>query len=306
MSVTFAALNNQRFRWLFCGNAAMFFAIASRMMLTTLLAWQLTGEETSLALVNLALAIPMFTGALIGGAVVDRLERRRLILAGLTLLVLAEGSVLFALWQNALTFQHLLLVTFFCGSAHPFIVPATTTVMYNLLGRESMANGVALMSSAMNLSRVLGPALIGIVIATRNVAEAFTIVVGLNLIALFCQWHIPTCRPVVTQQKSLGGDIVQGLRYLFAERALILCLVFGLLPVMLVMSTQYMLVVFVDQVWQVGEQGLGLLYSAMGLGGFAGAMAIAKWSGRRRVPAARGSGRGGGGRTTCRRCRPRG
>lgn len=258
----------------------MFFAISARMMITTLLAWELTEKESALAFVNLALAIPMFIGAFVGGAIVDRLERRQLILLGLICVLTAELSVLVALIFDVLTFPHLLLASFMAGSAHPFIVPATTTVMYQLLGQKTMANGVGLMSSAMNLSRVLGPALVGILVATRSIAEAFTLVVCLNLVALFCQFQLPTSKPKLIEHKSLTADIRQGLGYLVNDRALLLCLLFGLLPIMLAMSTQYMLVIFSDQVWNKGAAGLGVLFSAMGFGGLVGAVIIAKLGNR--------------------------
>ncbi len=277
MPHTFAALTNHHFRWLLCGNVAQFFAIASRMMICNLLAWQLTQQEISLALVNLSLAIPMFFGALIAGALVDRLERRRLMLLGLFVIVVSETSIFVALVTDQLVFPHLLVVTFIGGCAHPFINPASTAMMYALLGREKMANGVALLSSGMNLSRVLGPSITGFVLAFLNGTYAYLMVALLFSLSFVCQWQLPKNQPEVSKAKSVLSEIKSGLKYLFADKYISHCLLFSLLPLMLLMSVMYMLVVFADQVWGVGEAGLGIMLTAMGFGAFSGAMFVARF-----------------------------
>ncbi|MGI1677386.1 MAG: MFS transporter [Cellvibrionaceae bacterium] len=275
-STTFVALTNSNYRWLFAGNLAMFFSIASRMMLTNLLAWDLTKDETSLAFINFALAIPMFIGALIAGAIVDRLERRKLILFGLIIVLIGESSVLIALLFNHLTYTHLLIATFLGGSAHPFVMPASTTVMFGLLGKSQMANGVALMSGAMNLSRILGPVITGIVAAFAGADIAFAIVVSLSFIALCCQWQLPQSFPVLGKAVSITEDILIGFRYLFQSRTILLCLLYGLIPILLAMSVQYFLVVLADKIWMAGANGLGILLAAMGTGGIVGSLIVAR------------------------------
>lgn len=277
MSITFAAMDNRHYRWLLGGNVAQFFAIAARMMVCNLLAWELTGKETALALINLSLAIPMFTGALVAGAYVDRLERKRLITTGLAIIVLSEISIVAALGFDQLLFPHLLLVTFISGCVHPFVHPASIAMMYNFLGQERMANGVALLSSGMNLSRILGPAVTGAVLAVFNTTIAYGMVALLFFVALFCQWQLPRNQPEADARTSVTGEIRNGLRYLFRDPHIGLCLLFSLPPLMLLMSTQYMLVIFANEVWQTGEAGLGILLTSMGAGAFLGALLVARF-----------------------------
>jgi len=277
MSITFAALSNKHYRWLLCGNIAQFFAIAARMMLCNLLAWQLTGEEISLAFINLSLAIPMFSGALIAGAMVDRFERRRLITSGLLVIIASELSVVVALITHQLTFTHLLVVTFIGGCAHPFIHPASIAMIYSLLGRETMANGVALLSSGMNLSRILGPSVTGAVLAFLNESVAYGMVAALFITAFFCQWRLPDNQPPHVSNKSIAVEIKNGFRYLMEDKRIGLCLLFSLPPLMLLMSVQYMLVLFANTIWHVGDAGLGILLTAMGVGAFLGALLVARF-----------------------------
>ncbi len=277
MTNTFAALQNSNYRWLLSGNIAQFFAIAARMMLCNLLAWEITQQEISLALINLALAIPMFIGALVAGALVDRFERRRLIILGLLVIVISELSIVIALFSSSLSFYHLLVVTFMGGCAHPFIHPASTAMMYSLLGPKVMANGVALLSSGMNLSRILGPAITGGVLAAFNASYAYSLVAALFFLALVCQWRLPDDKPESKDAQPLWRDIKNGFLYLLHDRSIGICLLFSLPPLMLLMTTQYVLVLFANTVWQTGDWGLGMLLTAMGLGAFLGALAVARF-----------------------------
>src|SRR6056300_1728565 len=72
--------NNRQFRWLFAGNTALFFGFFATMLLRSLLAWELTGDEMALAWINLATAVCMFAVSLVSGVIVDRCERRLMIL----------------------------------------------------------------------------------------------------------------------------------------------------------------------------------------------------------------------------------
>ena len=76
-----------QFRWLFLGNATFFLAMNGQMLTRTLLAWDLTGSATSLAYINLVVAIPMIFASIVGGAITDRVERRQLVLIGQSLIV---------------------------------------------------------------------------------------------------------------------------------------------------------------------------------------------------------------------------
>ena len=66
------------------GNAAFFLAMQGQVLTRTFLAWELTQEEMSLAYINIAFAIPMLIFSLLGGAMSDRIERRKLIVHGIT------------------------------------------------------------------------------------------------------------------------------------------------------------------------------------------------------------------------------
>jgi MFS family permease len=117
-----------QFRWLFFGNVAFFFAMQGQMLTRTLLAWELTGEATSLAYINLVVAVPLIFASVLGGAITDRVERRQLVIVGQTLITANEIFILTLLLLGKLEFWHMLCTAFVAGCAFPFIMPARMAI----------------------------------------------------------------------------------------------------------------------------------------------------------------------------------
>jgi MFS family permease len=88
---------NDQFRWLFMGNTALFFGFFATVLLRSLLAWELTGDEMALAYINLVTAICLFSVSLFSGAIIDRLERRQLIFIAQLVVFSAESIILYLL-----------------------------------------------------------------------------------------------------------------------------------------------------------------------------------------------------------------
>ncbi|MBT7763768.1 MAG: hypothetical protein HN740_02860, partial [Gammaproteobacteria bacterium] len=124
----FAVFSIAQFRWLFLGNATFFLAMNGQMLTRTLLAWDLTGSATSLAYINLVVAIPMIFASIVGGAITDRVERRQLVLIGQSLIVANEIFILTLMLTGYLEFWHLLCTAFVAGCAFPFIMPARMAI----------------------------------------------------------------------------------------------------------------------------------------------------------------------------------
>lgn len=248
------------------------------MLTRSLLAWDLTGEATSLAYINLVIAVPMIFASLLGGAITDRVERRKLVIIGQSLIVINEVFTLSLLLLGQLEFWHMLCTAFVAGCAFPFIMPARMAITMNVVGPKRLQAAMAYQGGAMNLNRVLGPAIMGIIIAQYSFSAAFYLSTFLYLCAIFCMFHI---EPSYSKEKSaeskpLLADIGHGFKYIRQNRPVLICLLFGLLPMFLAMPFQNILVVLAEEAWQAGESGVGILMAIGGVGGVIGAIWIAK------------------------------
>ena len=270
-----AAMQVSQFRWLFAGNLAFFFVVQGQMVTRVFLAWDLTHQESSLALISLAVAVPMLLASVISGAVVDRFDKRILIIAGQLILLLSEVFILVLLLLDKLEFWHLLCVAFASGCAFPFIMPARMAITFDIVGTGYFGNAMALSNGVINLSRVGGPAVMGVVLDVFDARAAYTLAVVLHIVALLCMLTIAPGRAGAGKDKALFADVAEGFSYVWNHKPILICISFGLLPMVLAMPVQNLFVVFSDEVWQVGERGFGLMIAASGVGGVIGSMWVA-------------------------------
>ena len=248
------------------------------MLTRTILAWDLTGSAQSLAYINLVVAVPMIFASMIGGAITDRVERRQLVIIGQCLITLNEIFILGLLLTGELEFWHLLCTAFVAGCAFPFIMPARMAITVNVVGPERIQSAMAISSGAMNLSRVAGPAMAGLIIAQFSVVAAYVVSTLLYGSAVFCMLFVKRNTAIQPEggKKPLLADIVYGFQYIKRNRPVMVCLLFGLVPMFLAMPFQSLLVMLVEQSWQTGETGLGILMGAGGVGGVLGSIWIAR------------------------------
>ena len=274
----FDVLSIPQFRWLFVGNVAFFFAMQGQMLTRTILAWDLTGLAQSLAYINLVVALPMIFASMIGGAVTDRVERRQLIIVGQCLITCNEIFILTMLLLGQLEFWHLLCTAFVAGCAFPFIMPARMAITVNVVGPDRIQSAMAVSGGAMNLSRVVGPAMMGVIISEFSVIAAYVVSTILYASAVFCMFFVKRNKAVQPDggKKPLLADIIYGFQYVSLNKPVLVSLMFGLVPMFLAMPFQNLLVMLVEQTWQVGESGLGILMGAGGVGGVLGSIWIAR------------------------------
>lgn len=272
-----SSLKVAEFRWLLASNTVFFLVMQGQFLTRTYLAWELTHDKMALANVNLAVAIPMLFVAIVGGAISDRVERRRLIVIGQIILLVNECYVLGLIWMGSLDYFNLILASFITGCILPFLMPARTAIIYNIVGPGGLGNAMALSSGTMNLSRVLGPAAVGFVLEFYGPKGAYTFSALFYVFAIVAMKNVQPCFPAAgARKKSLLSDVAEGFSYAVNHRQVLICLLFGLLPMFLVQPFQNLLVLFADEVWHVGERGLGYMLASAGLGGVFGTLYVAR------------------------------
>lgn len=269
-------LNIPSFRLFIASNAAFFLAMQGQVLTRTFLAWELTHDEMSLAYINIAFAVPMLLFSLIGGVLGDRFDRQKIIVIGQLFVVANESWVLMLLFTDSLAFWHLLIAGVLGGTIVPLIMPARSALVYNLVGEKKLGSAMALSSGVVNLSRVLGPAIMGVAISFFSIKGAYIISIFLFTLALFFMAgiHYQPIKKNVSNG-NIRQEIMLGIRYISGYPPLLVCVSFGLLPMLLALPVQNLMVVFADLVWSVGERGLGLLMGVSGLGGVLGSFWVA-------------------------------
>lgn len=249
-------------------------------MQMTLLAWltlELTNSPWLVALVGFFSTMPMLMLGLLGGVLADRCHRLRLLVGLQAANVAASLFLTITLLTGTVQVWHGYLTIAVVGASWALGMPARRALIIDLLGTSGLTNAVALDSVGMNGSRMLGPALGGVLIALIGVTGGIivtTVSYALGLILLMTL-RVQQAEPSTRQPQSVVRNLAEGFRYvgqspvMMADVCITVILNFLLFPYM------QMVPVLARDVLHVGPTLMGLLQSAEGIGALVGSLAIA-------------------------------
>jgi MFS family permease len=250
------------------------------------LVYQLTGSAFSLGLMNFCRLAPVLLFTLVGGVIADRVERRKLMFTTQTIAMVLALALAVLVSTGLVEFWMVLVVAVGRGIALSFNLPARQSLISDLVPRESLASAVALHQATNNLTRVVGPAIGGLLIASIGVAGAFY-VNGFSFLAVLGGLALMRFPPRQSRpSQGILADLVGGLRYIKGEPNIRSLVLLALVPMILGMPYMTMLTVFASDVLLVGGSGLGLLTACSGAGAVCGALFVGSRGtkrGRRRL-----------------------
>lgn len=180
--------------------------------------WLMTTLNPSPAIVSLVQAastLPIFLFALLAGAIADRVDKKRMLLVINVLLFLVVTLLSVLVYQERMTPALLLLFTLIIGTGSAFMAPAWQSVVPTLVPREQFKAAVALNSLSVNISRAVGPALAGILIAAGGLALPFVAnaLSFLVIIAALVIWQPRISPSTGLPPERLFASMMTGIRH---------------------------------------------------------------------------------------------
>ena len=266
---------NDQFRWLFAGNTALFFGFFSTILLRSLLAWELTQDEMALAYINLVTAICMFTTSLFSGVIIDRSERRILMFIAQLVVFCAESIILILLVNDRLTYGYLMMSAVAASVAFPFIMPARTAMLVDAVGKPPLGKATAMLTGGVNIARMISPAAVGFLVDASDFVYGYVFLLSLHFLSLLCTTRLREYPAAEQRQEGFVGELIKGFAYIIKNPSLGMAILFGVLPMLVVVPLQNLMVVFVDEIWNAGGSGLGIMMGTMGIGGLVGSLLMA-------------------------------
>ncbi len=265
------------FRLLLLGTMATNTAFWMYQVAVGWLALEITDSPFFVGLAGFAGGIPLLIFGLPAGLIIDRFDRRTILMvAQLGVMAVAAAFAIFVATGIIDKWSILVLVAIY-GTIMAFIFPTRTAIVPNLVERSDLANAVALNAAGQNATRVFGPTIAGVLIATLGVAETFAIAAVMQILALFATSRLPSIPSKISagamsgwKSLTLGLHIVRNDAYLFSM------VILALVPTVLVMPYLNLMPVFARDELGLGSSGLGLLLAATGLGTVAGALTVAR------------------------------
>ena len=265
------ALRHRDFRLFFAGQGVSQLGTWLQLIATSWLVYRLSGSTFLLGLAAFALQIPFLVLAPIAGVFVDRLDRRKVLLATNAVASLQAVGMFAVVALDIVQPWHLILGNLVLGVVNACDAPARQSILILLVGgRSDLPNAIALNSIMMNGARFLGPALGGAVIAALGEKWGF----GLNalsyLVMLTALYRIRTGSRTAPVEEGLVRQMAAGLRYAYgflpARCALLLLSAISLT----VGSYVAMMPWFAREAFHGDSRTLGILIGAAGFGAVSG------------------------------------
>ncbi|HEY6273637.1 MAG TPA: MFS transporter [Terriglobales bacterium] len=234
----------------------------------------MTRSPLLVALVQVALSLPVFLVALPAGALADMVDRRKFLLITQSSMVAAAAVLGILTVTGAVTPLLLLTFTFLLGAGAVMNEPAWQSLMPDLVSTDKLSSAVALNSAGFNMARAAGPALGGLVIATVGSGTAFLLnAVSFFGVILFLYHWKPKPREPRAPAVTFSGALTIGMRYARRETRIRAALV-RIAAFSLFASAFWALLPLVAS--KFGARGYGVVLGFFGLGALAGALTLAR------------------------------
>jgi MFS family permease len=271
------ALAVRTFRWYWIAQWPTLLGTWMQVVALGYLVFDRTHSSTAVAAVAVADGLPAVLLSLAGGVLADRLPRRRILLVTQSVLGISSGVLAVLALTGHAGFWAIIAVAVVYGSADSLDLPTRQAMVADLVDREMIVNAVALSSTAMSATRIIGPSLAGLLIATVGPGACFAVLSAAYIAPLAVLLTvIPDVRPLPRAAGTTAlGQLLDGLRTArrdpLVRGIVIVCAALAFLGV----SYMPYLPVLARTQLHGGAAILGLLYSIGGIGGVVAGVVIA-------------------------------
>ncbi len=276
LSHAWRALRHRNFRLFFGGQSISLIGTWMTRIATAWLVYRLTKSALLLGMVSFAGQIPTFLLAPFAGVLVDRLNRRTVLIWTQTLAMVQSLALAALTLTHRITIPEILALSVFQGLINAFDMPGRQAFMVQMVNdRTDLSNAIAINSSMVNLARLLGPSLAGMVIAATNEGWCF-LIDGVSYVAVIASLvmmriDVAAVKPTAT---SMLAQLREGWAYVSAFLPVRSILLLFALVSLMGMPYVVLMPVFAAQVLHGGPHTLGFLMGAAGVGALISALSL--------------------------------
>lgn len=272
MNSPYKALSIPEFRHFLAGRFV--FIMGLRMMGTLVLWWmfQLTHDPFNVGMIGLAEAIPAVGMALYAGYVVDKSDKRKLLLQCVLLFCICAVTLLgiSSHWfqqsfQTRVTVIFIYAVIFCTGIVRSFSGPTFSSIIASLVPRNLLINASQLSSTSWLIASITGHASAGFLIAWLHVGGTFIVIISLIITSLSFLYRLQAKPPGISSEKKTLEAVNEGLQFVFKTKEVLAALSLDLFAVFFG-GAATMVIVYTNDILHVGPIGFGWLNAATDIG----------------------------------------
>ena len=259
-----------------------------QMVARSLLIYRISGSGTILGLAALANAIPTIICSLLGGALADRMQKKSILFYSMLGSMVISLVVAYSITMGYLSedvpgsWWILIITATIQGGVMGLMMPSRQAIISEIVEDEDVLNAVSLNTMGMNVFRILAPAATGFLINAFDFSVVYYISTAMYSLAGFCMFLMPKTAQKFSEGSSALSDIVDGLRYIRQRKTMLLVLVATLFVMICGLPFMHLMPMVTEDILNVGEVGLGILFSVSGIGAIVGSLILASVPSKKR------------------------
>jgi MFS family permease len=274
---TFSAFSNPNYRYFYSGQTVSLIGTWTRTAALGWISFQFTHSEFLLGIVFMLNALPIFLFAIYAGSLADRIPKITIFKLTSWFSLLSSLSLAIMLFYGPVHIGILMLFAFLWGLSTTFEMPSRQTLMVELVGKKDLVNAIALNSAMVNSTRVIGPAVGGLLLAYFGAAWCF-LLDAISYLAVLYAIHKIQLPPSHYTPKKVNADLkytLEGFKYLKTNRKIAKAVALLFIVGVGGWAYQSQLSAFVVTQLKLGVQGYGWLLALNGLGACTAALIVA-------------------------------
>ncbi len=284
----FTSFKNPAYRLYYYSLVGHWAPMQMQMQTRTLLIYRITGSGQLLGTMALAGSLPMLILSLYGGALADRLDKRKVLIFGQV-----SSAVLTLAVALTLTFGYLsadvpgswwilMASSLIQGIIMGIMMPSRASMVPEIVEPQDLMNAISLNNMGMNVFRIMAPAATGFIIEAWDFAAAYYLMTAFYMSSNIFLIRIRTKRPTIQQGRSTTTEVADGVRYIRGNSSIMLILLFTLACTILGMPFTMLLPMFTEDILHVGADGMGLILAVSGVGAIAVSLVLASMPNKKR------------------------
>ncbi len=268
---------NRDYRYLWASSVLAFIGMQIQQVARGVLAWELTESFGATGLMMFAFGLPLLLFSLFGGAIADRFNKRDLAIltqVGIVVVALITSTLIVT---DRMTVELLFVLGLFQGTWFAIGMPARQPLMALVVGEKQLMSAMAMGNAAMNGTRLIGPALAGMLIVWNGVEAAYFTMAGFYFISLLGLFLVPRVhgRPIEDQRGDMLSEIRDGIHYVITDKTLRFLLLLSFITAIFAMPHIALLPGFVERDLGMDSSNVGVLMAVSGIGAVVGSLLIA-------------------------------
>ncbi len=269
-------LRNSQYRRYWAAGFASFTGFNMQMLIRGWMMYELTQSPFMVTMVTAAMMMPMLFLSLVGGALADRFDRKKITMIS-DVIMLGSFAVLFGVSAAGIMAPwHILAVSVVNGIAFSMAVSSRQALISGLVHREQMRTAVGLSATTYNSAQIIGPAIGGAMLPLLGATWALGVstIVVIPAILLYISLKPVEHSSVNDAKGSIIENVKAGLAYSFQNSTIRFLMLGAMVMILTVGPFQSLMPVFAEDVLGVGAGGLGVLMLAAGFGALAGSISV--------------------------------